>query len=94
MPSTSLTLQTLPLVFYPILKSPMRVATAENETINLPQVAQAPQGHVMAVVGEKDPGRQVKRGQCPVSRRVEGSCQQSEIRLGEFLSPPEPAHGD
>jgi hypothetical protein len=25
---------------------------------------------------------------------VEGSRQQSEIRLGEFLSPPEQAHGD
>jgi len=28
--------------------------------------------------------------QCP--RSVEGSRQQSEIRLGEFLSPPEQAH--
>jgi hypothetical protein len=25
---------------------------------------------------------------------VEGLCQQGEIRLGEFLSPPEQAHGD
>jgi hypothetical protein len=29
---------------------------------------------------------------CP--RSVEGSRQQSEIRLGEFLSPPEQAHDD
>jgi hypothetical protein len=34
----------------------------------------------------------VKRVQCP--RSVEGSRQQGEIRLGEFLSPPEQAHGD
>jgi hypothetical protein len=25
---------------------------------------------------------------------VEASCQQGEVRLGEFLSPPERAHGD
>jgi hypothetical protein len=25
---------------------------------------------------------------------VEGSCQQTEVRLGELLSPPEQAHGD
>jgi hypothetical protein len=25
---------------------------------------------------------------------IEGSCQQGEIRLGQFLSPPERAHGD
>ena len=43
-------------------------------------------------VGEKDPGRQVKRVQCPPS--VEGPCQQGEITLGEFPSPPEQAHGD
>ena len=30
--------------------------------------------------------------QCP--RSVEGSRQQGEVRLGEFLSPPEQAHGD
>ena len=30
--------------------------------------------------------------QCP--RSVEGSRQQGEIRLGEFLSPPEQAHDD
>jgi hypothetical protein len=30
--------------------------------------------------------------QCP--RSVEGSRQQGEIRLGEFLSPPEQAHSD
>ena len=34
----------------------------------------------------------MKRVQCP--RSVEGSRQQDEIRLGEFLSPPEQAHGD
>jgi hypothetical protein len=34
----------------------------------------------------------VKRVQRP--RSVEGSRQQSEIRLGEFLSPPEQAHDD
>jgi hypothetical protein len=28
------------------------------------------------------------------SRSVEGSRQQGEIRLGDFLSPPEQAHGD
>jgi len=30
--------------------------------------------------------------QCP--RSVEGSRQQGEVRLGEFLSPPEQAHAD
>jgi hypothetical protein len=30
--------------------------------------------------------------QCP--RPVEGSRQEGEVRLGEFLSPPEQAHGD
>jgi hypothetical protein len=30
--------------------------------------------------------------QCPGP--VEGLCRQGEIRLGEFLSPPEQAHGD
>ena len=44
------------------------------------------------LVGEKDPSYQVKRVQCP--RSVEGSRQQGEIRLGEFLSPPEQAHDD
>jgi hypothetical protein len=44
------------------------------------------------VVGEKDPSRQVKRVQCP--RSIKGSRQQGEIRLGEFLSPPEQAHDD
>jgi hypothetical protein len=43
-------------------------------------------------IGEKDPSRQVKRVPCP--RSVEGSRQQGEIRLGEFLSPPEQAHDD
>jgi hypothetical protein len=27
-------------------------------------------------------------------RSVEGSCKQREIRLSDFLSPPEQAHGD
>jgi hypothetical protein len=44
------------------------------------------------MVGEKDPSGQVKRAQCP--RSVEGSRQQGQVRLGEFLSPPEQAHGD
>jgi len=44
------------------------------------------------VFGEKDPSCQVKRVQCP--RSVEGSRQQGEIRLGEFLSPREQAHDD
>ena len=44
------------------------------------------------VVGEKDPSCQVKR--VPRPRSVEGLRQQGEIRLGEFLSPPEQAHGD
>jgi len=30
--------------------------------------------------------------QCP--RSVEGSRQQGEVRLGEFLSPPEQTHDD
>jgi len=34
----------------------------------------------------------VKRVVCP--RSVEGSRQQGEIRLSEFLSPPEQAHDD
>jgi hypothetical protein len=33
-----------------------------------------------------------KTVQCP--RSVEGSRQQGEVRLGEFLSPPEQAHDD
>jgi hypothetical protein len=33
-----------------------------------------------------------KRVQYP--RSVEGPRQQGEVRLGEFLSPPEQAHGD
>jgi hypothetical protein len=44
------------------------------------------------VAGEKDPSRQAKRAQCP--RSVEGSRQEGEIRLGEFLSPPEQARDD
>jgi hypothetical protein len=48
--------------------------------------------NAVPVVGEKDPSCQVKRVQCP--RSVEGSRQQGEIRLGEFLSPPEQAHDD
>jgi hypothetical protein len=43
------------------------------------------------MVGEKDPSGQVKRMQCLGS--VEGSCQQGEVRLGEFLSLPEQARG-
>lgn len=46
----------------------------------------------MPVVREKDPSCQVKRVQCP--RSVEGSRQPGEIRLGEFLSPPEQASDD
>jgi hypothetical protein len=44
------------------------------------------------LVGEKDPSYQVKRVQCP--RSVEGSRQEGELRLGEFLPPPEQAHDD
>jgi hypothetical protein len=46
----------------------------------------------MPIVGEKNPSRQVKRVQRP--RSVEGPRQQGEIRLGEFLSPPEQTHDD
>ena len=48
--------------------------------------------NAVPVVGEKDPSCQVKRVQRPCS--VEASRQQGEIRLGEFLSPPEQAHDD
>ena len=48
--------------------------------------------NTVPVVGEKDPSGQAKRVQCP--RSVEGSRQQGEVRLGEFLSPPEQAHDD
>jgi hypothetical protein len=44
------------------------------------------------VVGEKDPSGEVKRVQCP--RSVEGSRQEGEIRLSEFLSSPQQAHDD
>jgi hypothetical protein len=44
------------------------------------------------VAGEKGASCQIKRVQCPRSAR--GSRQQGEIRLGEFLSPPEQVHGD
>jgi hypothetical protein len=43
------------------------------------------------MVGEKDPSGQLKRMQCLGS--AEGSCQQGEVRFGEFLSPPEQARG-
>ena len=48
--------------------------------------------NAVPVVGEKDPSCQVKRVQCP--RSLEGSRQRGEIRVGEFLSPPEQVHGD
>jgi hypothetical protein len=46
----------------------------------------------MPVIGKEDPSRREGRVLC--RRSVEGSRQPGEIRLGEFLSPPEQAHDD
>jgi hypothetical protein len=48
--------------------------------------------NAVPVVGKKHPSCHVKR--VPRPRSVEGLRQPGEIRPGEFLSPPEQAHGD
>jgi len=48
--------------------------------------------NAVPVVREEDPSRQVERMERPSP--VEGARQQGEVRLGEFLSPPEQAHDD
>jgi hypothetical protein len=46
----------------------------------------------MQMVGEKNPSHQVKRAQPP--RSVEGSRQEGETGLSEFLSSPQQARDD